>query len=289
MQTPSRTRLTLAYAAIYFIWGSSYLLTRVAVSTLPPFLMFGLRQLLAGSLLFAWLRLRGEPAPTLKQWKGAAILSLALLVFGGSIAAWALQYVESGLAALIMACVPMFTVVMERKPLSAARLAALLLGLAGVAVLIWPKLAQGGSQAWGVVAVFASAAAWSWGGLAARRLGAGTGSRLQGAMQMVVAAVVVLPFALPAEWGAFHPAQSSRASWTALACLIVLNSWVAYGAFQWLLRVQPPMKVATYAYVNPIVAVWLGWWLLDEPLSPRILASTACVALSVAWLLKEES
>ena len=103
---------------------------------------------------------------------------------------------------------------------------------------------------------------------------------------MLVAGAVLLPLAWPAEGAHFHPSQATAASWAALGVLIVFNSWITYGAFQWLLKVQPAVKVATYAYVNPIIAVWLGWWVLHEPLTPRIMLATACVAASVAFLLR---
>ncbi len=278
-------RLILAYSAIYFIWGSGYLATRVAVQGFPPFLMTGLRQLIAGSVLFAFLRLRGAPAPTRAQWKDAALLACVFMVGGSALSAWSLRWIESGLGALIMGAVPMFTVLMEGKRLKGRDWAALGLGLSGVAILVWPSLWGGRREALGVAAMLAAAASWAWGSLLAKKMKGGP-TPLSSAMQMLAAGAVIVPLAWPAEGPAFHPLEAPARCWWALGLLIVFNSWITYSAFQWLLKVQPAVKVATYAYVNPIVAVWLGWWLLDETLTPRIIAASACVAVSVAFLLR---
>lgn len=292
--SPSGGRILLAFAAVYLIWGSTYLAIRFAVASIPPFLMAGTRFGVAGALLFGLLRARGAPRPTLRQW-GAAALSGGLMILGGNgVLSWSEQYVPSGVAALLVATVPLWFVVFvwtgrDREAPAPVELAGVLLGLVGVGLLVAGSGESGGAGAGGGIALLAAlavvlaSASWAVGSLYNRRAPLPGPPLYATAMTMLAggASLLLVGVAL-GEPGRLRPAAVSGRSLAALGYLIVFGSIVAFSAYAWLLRVVRPALVGTYAYVNPVVAVVLGWWLAGETLTPRMALGASIVVASVA-------
>lgn len=288
------TRVTLAFAALYVIWGSTYLAIRFAIETVPPFLMAGVRYLIAGAILYVILRARGARRPTRSEWLAATVSGGLMIAGGNGLLTWAEQYVASGIAALLLATVPLWFVGLawlgpEREAPSPLELAGLLLGLGGVALLVAgsgghdPAADVGGPAVlWGALAVLAAAGSWAVGSLYHRR------ARFPGpplhatAMTMMagggVLCVVALATGEPARFDA--GAMSSR-SLAAFAYLVVFGSIVGFSAYAWLIKTVRPALVGTYAYVNPVVAVLLGWWLGGERITSVMLVGAAIVLASV--------
>lgn len=281
--------LVLAFAAVYLIWGSTYLAIRVAIETLPPFLMAGARFLIAGALLYAWMRRRGAPPPAPHHWRAAAVVGGLLLVGGNGGVVWAEQTVPSGLAALLVATVPLWIVLLDwlrphgPRP-TLALVAGLVAGFAGVAMLIGPGRFAGGAQVdplGGAVLLLASVS-WAAGSLQSRRARLPSSRFLAIAMEMLAGgALLLLAGTLVGEWGSLDLAHVSIRSWTALGYLIVFGSLGGFTAYLWLLATTTPARAATYAYVNPVVAVILGWALADEPVTPRVLLAAAVIISAV--------
>lgn len=289
-RVPSRTQIVLGFAAIYLIWGSTYLGIRYAVETIPPLLMMGVRHLSAGSLVYAWARRRGTPAPSLRQW-GYALIAGALLFLGGhGSLAWAEQKVPSGLAALLCATLPLWTVLLGRLRGSERKLGArawigLVLGFVGVAVLIGPgALRQGGTlDLLAAAGVLLSAFMWSVGTIYSHGVNMPKSTILSAAMQMMTGGAWLLISGVSVgEAAQFHMASLTAKSVLALAYLTVFGSIVAFTAFTWLLTVSAPSRVSTYAYVNPVVAVFIGWAVAGEAIGAHTIAATVIILAGVA-------
>jgi drug/metabolite transporter (DMT)-like permease len=284
---PLRTPLVLGFAAIYLIWGSTYLGIRYAVETIPPLLMMGIRHLVAGALVYAWVRSRGTSAPALRQWRFAVIAGVLLFVGGHGILAWAEQRVPSGLAALLSATLPLWTVLLARVDGTEPRVgtkgwAGMLLGFAGVALLIGPDglrlrldlLAAGG--------VLSSALLWAVGTSYTRQVRLPASKMLSASMQMIAGGLLLLLGGLlTGETRQLHPAALTARSILSLSYLIVFGSIIAFTVYTWLVSVSSPSMLSTYAYVNPVVAVFLGWALAGEGLSLRMLSATAVILAGV--------
>ena len=287
---PSKARFIAAFAAVYIIWGSTYLAIRFAIETLPPFLMAAARFLIAGALVYAWTLLRTTSRPTLQNWR-AAILIGGLLLFGGNGAVvWAEQRVPSGVVALVVAIVPLWMVLLDwrfgtrRRP-RALVFAGVLLGLVGLALLVGPgaQLGSGRIDLLGVLAVVGGSLSWAAGSIYARQAKLPREAMQGTAMEMLGGGALLLVFGLlVGEGGDLALDQVSLKSALAVAYLIVFGSMIAFSAYIWLLSVTTPARVATYAYVNPVVAVLLGWALADEPLTARVLVAAAVIVLAVA-------
>ena len=272
---PSTTALIAAFAAIYLIWGSTYLGIRYAIETIPPLLMMGLRHLTAGTLLYAWARWRGTPAPRLREWIYPAIIGPMLFLGGHGSLAWAEQRVPSGIAALLVATLPMWIVVLARiwgteRHLTRPSLAGLVLGFLGVLVLFGPAALRhnGDLSLIGAAAVLFGTFIWAAGTIYMRNVKMPDSPLLSSSMQMLTGgASLAITAALVGETRNFHFAAVSATSWRALGYLILFGSIIAFTAYTWLHMVAPPSRVATYAYVNPVVAVLLGWALASEVIS----------------------
>lgn len=290
-QHPSRLLVVAAFGGIYLIWGSTYLAIRVAVETLPPFLMAGVRFLLAGATLFAWLRLRGVSFPAPIHWRNAAIGGTLLLVAGNGLVVWAEQSVTSSLTALLIALTPVWFALADWLRPGGVRpevrtIAGILVGFIGVALLLSNRGAHdpGSSvSVWGFLALVGAGIFWASGSLFTRHVEKAESPWMNAATQMICGGVGLVIVALLAgepwqtDWNRF-----SRRSLLALAYLIVCGSWIGYGAYLWLLQVSTPARVATYAYVNPVIAVFLGWALLGERVDGRIFLGAFVIVTGVA-------
>jgi len=276
-----------AYAAIYLIWGSTFLAIGLAVRSIPPLLMMGLRCSAAGALLLAWAAARREPAAP-RDWAHAAVAGTLMFAGAYGTLAWAEQEIASGVAALLSATTPFWLVAFEwsggSRP-SVRTMAGLVVGLAGVALLV-----GGGSSrplhAAPIAAVLAGTGAWAAGSLYARPPRVPRSLALSAGMSLVVGGAALLL----ASWGTrelagFDPRAVSLGSIAALAYLIVFGSLVGFTAYSFLLRVAPPARVATYAYVNPLIAVGLGAALAGERISPGMIAAAFVIAAGVALTL----
>lgn len=287
---PSRASVMAAFAAVYLIWGSTYLGIRFAIETLPPFLMAGARFTIAGSLMYAALRLRGAPRPARVHWRSAAVIGGLMLLGGNGGVTWAEQYVPSGIAALMIATVPLWIVLLDwlrpggDRPASPV-IVGLALGFAGLMLLVGPgELAGSGRiNLLGAGALVFAALLWSIGSLYSRRAPLPTEVPLQGtAMEMLVGGLLLVGLGTATgEWARLDLSAVSLRSVLALLYLIAFGSWIGFSAYVWLLKVTAPARAATYAYVNPVVAVFLGWLLADEPLTIRTLLAAAIIISAV--------
>lgn len=283
-------RVMLAFALVYLFWGSTYLGMRVAVRHIPPYAVASARYMISGPIMLAVCALMGRKI-RLNRHDFARLLTIGVLLL--SIAnvcvLWAEEYVPSGLAALIVALVPIFVVALEawvfrvgKMPLRG--LAGLALGLSGVLVLLWPKITSGTHlsrlELMGAAILAGGSLAWSFGSILSHRWNLSVDVFVAAAWQMTLAGLINTLVAL-------ITGQFFRAHWTAqgmwsILYLVVAGSWIGFTAYIWLLEHVLPPKVATYAYVNPIVAVILGWLILDEHVDGFILAGTAVIIGAVA-------
>jgi drug/metabolite transporter (DMT)-like permease len=278
----------IALAVVYVVWGSTYLAIRVAVETLPPFLMAGTRFLVAGALLTAWAlwRTRGTPRPGLAQWRAAFVVGGLLLLGGNGAVVWAEQRIPSGLAALLVATVPLWMAVIGRvgfgERLRRPAVVGLVLGFGGVALLVDPA----GFDLVGTLAVLFAALSWASGSLWPRRAALPDDPLVATGLEMVAGGILLTVVGLAGgELGRLDLAAASTASLAAVAYLVVFGSLVAFTAYVWLLRNASTSLVGTYAYVNPVVAVLLGWAVLAEPVTPRMLAAGAVIVAAVALIV----
>jgi drug/metabolite transporter (DMT)-like permease len=279
----------LAFAIIYFVWGSTFLAIRVGVQQVPPLLFAAMRFLAAGLFLYIWTIARGEPSPNRRQWLAACLLALLIFVFDYGLLFWAEIHVPSGIAAVMMATIPAFIALSEVVFLRTQRLTlrltcALLLGLAGVAVLVSRSLNLGGApiDTIGALALIVASLSWSVAAVLNRKLPLPQ-SKVMSAGAQMLAGGVMLTFAAAGfgEFHNFHPSTISRGVWLALLYLIVAGSIVGFTAYVWLIHHESPTKVGTYAYVNPVVAVLVGYYLGGEALGIRTVLGTICVLISV--------
>lgn len=289
----TRAQLVLAFAAVYVLWGSTYLAIRFGVETIPPFLMAGLRHLTAGVLLFGWLRLRGTPAPDRRHWGPAAAIGALMLLGGNGLVSWAEQRVPSGLAALIVACVPIWMTVLDgiqnrRRPHGVVLLG-LAAGLGGLAFLVAPGKFAGGTHVdlLGAGALLTASFLWALGSLYARRAKLPASTLMATAMEMIAGGAILFGVsALLGEWQGFSIAAVSSRSLFALLYLIVAGSLLGFTAYIFLLGATTPARVSTYAYVNPVVAVFLGWALAGEGVTARTVIAALAIVGSVAVIIR---
>lgn len=284
-------QVVAAFAAVYIIWGSTYLAIRFADETMPPFVMASARFLIAGGLLYAWLRLRGTPRPLRVHWKSALIIGGLLLAFGNGLVSFAELQVPSSLAAVLVAMVPLWMALLDwLRPGGARPPAGVLVGLAigfgGVALLVTQGNAAGGTLTIvGVGTLLVATICWATGSLYARNAPLPKSPLMGTATEMLAGGAILLVFAtVTGEWGQLNVGGISAASSLALAFLIVFGSLVAFTAYVWLLRNVSSARVSTYAYVNPAVAVFLGWALAGEAITPRTLLATAVIIGAVALI-----
>ena len=294
MQT-NRTHLikvVLAFAALYIIWGTTYLAIRIAVESLPAFFMAGVRFLAAGLIIYLFLRLRGTPTPHKRHWLPAIIVGTLLLFGGSGLVSWSEKVVPSGMAALIIATVPLWIASLDwlifRGGRPGKRMAAgVLLGLAGMALLIGPEQFMGTERIpWlPLLALILSPIIWSAGSLYSRQADLPPNTFMSTALQMLAAGVALLIAGLlTGEADQLNQTAVSTNSLLALIYLTLFGSIVAFTAYVWLLKNVQATKVATYAYVNPIIAVFLGWLILNERVTPLMITAVAIIVLAVVLI-----
>lgn len=282
--SPTRWRVVLGFAAIYIIWGTTYLGIRYAIETLPPFLMGSARFFIAGGMLFAWARFKGIPTPRPSYWKPAIAASLFLMVGGQGLVTWAELRIPSGLAAVLISTMPIWMFGLNwvrpggQRP-DRTMVTGLVVGFVGVAILIAPWRTEARDvDIFGAAAVLVAALSWAGGSLYTRSVRMPVPHLMVTAMQMLSGAVILLLVgSVLGEWGHISRAGISAVSVAALFYLAVVGSLVALSAYMWLLRVCPPSQVSTYAYVNPVVAVFLGWLVAGESFTPRMLVAAGII------------
>jgi drug/metabolite transporter (DMT)-like permease len=286
---PSTWKVLLAFGIIYFVWGSTFLAIRVGVREVPPFLLAAMRFLLAGGALYAWMRAKGTSVPSAREWLSASILAVLIFVLDYGLLFWAEQRVPSGVAAVMMATIPLFMALSEILFLRTQRLTlrlgfALLIGIGGVAVLVSHSLSFGDVpiDTSGALALVVGAMSWSIASALSRKLPLPASKPMSSGAQMLCGGVFLLITAgALGEFRGFHPQAVSLGAWMALAYLVVAGSIIAFTAYVWLIHHESPTKVGTYAYVNPVVAVALGYFLGGETIGPRTLLGTVLVLVSV--------
>jgi len=291
MSTPSRAKIITAFAAVYIVWGSTYLAIRFAVETIPPFIMAGTRFIVSGLILYAFVFWRGAERPTLAQWRSAAIVGTALLFLGNGGVSWAEQFVPSGITALIIAVTPVWFLIFDWwhrgvQPTVGGTLG-LILGTLGVVLLIDPTNLIGGQEIdlVGAGALVVATMFWAGGSLYSRGSQLPANPFLATAMEMISGGVLcVLGGIAGGELSDFSLESVLPRSLFSLSYLIAFGSLVGFTAYIWLLRHVQPSMVATYAYVNPIIAVILGWLIAGEELGARIVLAAVVIVLAVALI-----
>jgi len=289
---PGRWRVVLAFAAIYVIWGSTYLGIRFAVETIPPFPMAGTRFIMAGSILYALCWVRGARRPSLVHWRSALIVGSLMLLIANGLVTWAEQRIASGTAALLIATEPLWIVLFDwlrtrGKPPIRRVIVGLVMGLLGTFLLIGPADVVSGHHMdlLGAGAVVVAGASWALGSLCSSEVPLPP-SRLQGtAMEMLVGGVLLCLVGLIAgQWGQLDWAAVTTRSWVSLLYLALFGSIIAFSSYIFLMRATTPARVSTYAYVNPVIAVLLGWAIAGESLTLRMMIAAAIIIAGVVLI-----
>ncbi len=284
----------LALGIVYVVWGSTYLNIRIAVRTMPPFVMGGLRFVLAGALLYGIARLRGSrPWVAGRELAACALIGTLLAAGGNGIVNLAERYIDSGFAALVIAAVPLWVVLMRRitgETISAMTLGSVLCGFVGVGLLLAPGGGGGSDRTLGFLLVLFASLSWALGSFLAPRVPLPSDGLLSTSLQMFCGGcVLAVAAAASGEWADFDVGAVSLDSWLAFTYLVFIGSIVAYTAYVWLLQNAPISRVATYAYVNPTIAIFLGWLILDERVTATTLLGAAIVIGSVAVTVRKET
>lgn len=290
----NRGRVIAGFLVLYLVWGSTYLFIKWMVADIPPFLAAALRHGVAGVALYAWARSQGAPRPTRSEWGVAALVGTLLLAGGNGMVNWASQRIPTGLSALIVSSVPVWMVIVDWLRPNGVRpsrgtIVGLVLGTIGVAGLVWGAGGIGASPAQTTVvvltciALLAGSLSWATGSILSRQLPRQRHGLLATGMEMTAASALLLPISfVMGEFSRFSVGAVTPLGWTALAYLTIAGSLLGFTTYNWLLRVAPPATVATYAYVNPVVAVALGWAILGERLTPVTMGAAAVILAAVA-------
>jgi len=292
-RSASSAAIWSALIAIYIVWGSTFLAIRFTVETMPPFLTAGFRFLIAGGVLYIFRRLRGDKAPLRLEWRSAAIVGLFLLVGGNGGLMWAEQRVASGIAALLIASVPLWIALLDALRPGGRRpdrwvIVGVLAGFAGIIILIGPAQligVEGQVDLVGAVVLLLAALSWAAGSLYNRGAKLPDSPLLGTGMEMLVGSFgLFILGTVTGEWNQMELTSFSTRSLLGFAYLVVFGSWVGFASYVWLLRVAPTMLVSTYAYVNPLVAIFLGSLLAGEALTPRVMLAVMFILGSVVLI-----
>lgn len=293
--TPPATSLILvAFAAIYLIWGTTYLAMRIAVETIPPFAVAGSRFLMAGLLVLGFLRLKGHPWPSFSNWKAAALIGCFLMVGGNGLVMWAVQKIPSGVAALVVATMPLWMTLFDwlfyRGPKPSIRVVAgLMLGLVGIVFLIGPSKVMAGEQGLhlpSLLILFLAPVFWSFGSLQMRYVDLPKNVFMATALEAICGGFVLVLLSIGfGEFARLNVASISFRSAGATVYLAIFGSLLALTAYSWLLQHVAPSRVATYTFVNPVIAVFLGWLILSEPISVETLVAVVLIVAGVILIV----
>jgi drug/metabolite transporter (DMT)-like permease len=288
-----KSKIWLALIALYIVWGSTYLGIKFAIETIPPFLHAGIRFLISGLILVIWQRAAGYPLPTRKQWISVAIIGTLLLLGGNGLVAWAEQSIPSGIAALIIASVPMFLVIGEAIRPNGVKpnwqgIVGLLVGFVGIFILVGPSEISGSAtklNPFGVMALLAACLFWATGSIYSKTADLPKSSLMSTGAQMLTASISLFIVSLiSGELHGWDVTAVSARSLYGLSYLILVGSLVGFVSYGWLLQNAPISLVSTYAYVNPIVAVLLGTLFANELLEPRIWLATGIIIGAVIFI-----
>lgn len=289
--TRLNSRILAAFFAIYVLWGSTFLFIRIVVLLIPPWFAAGTRFFVAGSILFFFMRLRGRPNPTLLEWRNLGLIAILMFVITYGALFWAEQFVPSGIAAVLEATLPLITIcfevfILRHQPFHWKLLLGVLTGFAGVALL----MLRDGHEKFGVLpclVILGGGTAWSLGAVLSRSVTLPKSRGINAGAEMMLGGAVLL--ALAAATGELHPfPHFSLKAAGALAYLITAGSLIGFTAFVWLLARMPATVVSSHAYVNPVVAVALGYFVLGERLTLRALSGAVLIIASVALILKRQ-
>ena len=286
---PNTLKVLLAFAVIYFVWGSTFLAIRVGVREVPPLLLAGMRFFVAGIVLYTWMRVRGTPSPSAREWRGATLLAALIFVCDYGLLFWAERRVPSGIAAVMLATIPVFMalseiLIMKTQRLTARLAVALLVGIAGVAVLVSRSASFGDApiDTLGACGLIVASITWSIAAALTRKVPLPSAKVMSSGAQMLAGGVLLfLAAAAFGEFRGFHVTAVSGRAWIALSYLIVAGSIVGFTAYVWLIHHESPTRVGTYAYVNPVVAVLVGYFFGGEGLGARAMVGTLLVLVSV--------
>ena len=290
---PSKLKTLTAFGIIYMVWGSTYIAIRIGVREVAPLLLASIRFTVAGAMMCVWALARRQPLPTLRQWGSIVLLAVLMFVIDYGLLFTAERQVHSGMAAVMLATIPAFTAVAEILWLRTQRLtlrlaSALIVGLGGVVVLVDPAVGLAGAPIYGpsALALVIAALSWSIASVLMRRLPLPAAKTMTAGTEMLTGGLLlgVAAVAFGQERG-FDPATVSTQAWVALAYLIVAGSVLAFGAYTWLIHHESPTKVGTYAYVNPLVAVIIGYLFGSESLDARTVFGTLLVIASVVIII----
>lgn len=285
-------KLALAFAAIYLVWGSTYLAIRYAVETIPPLVTAGIRHTVAGGILLAWAYARGYRAKR-EHWVAGAIVGAFFFLIGHGTLHWAEQHVASGLAALLIATEPMFILVLAwasgQQKTSRASALGLALGVVGVAILTGMEVSAKDASLVGMMVVLIGSAAWAAGVVISPKVKLPSDALARTAVPLVCGAVMLLASAgITGEFHGLHWSAISLRSILGLAYLIVFGSIVAFTSYTWLLQRCAPALVATHTYANPVVAVLLGWLLAGEALTLRVVVASIAILGAIVLIRRGE-
>ncbi len=288
-----KTKIWVALIALYIVWGSTYLAIRFAVETIPPFLHASIRFLISGAILFLWRRAAGDPSPTTGNWKSTAIVGTLLLLGGNGLVALAEKHIPSGIAALVISTSPFWLVLFESLRAGGTKpnwqsILGLIIGFSGVFILIGPAEITGSGQhldTASVIMLLTAPFLWSLGSIYARGADMPKSSLMSTGMQMLAGSVSLFVVSvLTGELRGFSFSHVSANSWWGLIYLITFGSLIGFVSYGYLLHNAPVSLTSTYAYVNPVVAVFLGWLLANEELNARIGIASAIIIGSVIFI-----
>jgi len=291
-QQQSRLKILAAFIAVYFVWGTTYLAIKYAIETIPPFLMMGMRSLIAGTVLYTWGRLRGDTNVARKELPSLILIGSLFFLIGHGVLAWSQQTVPSGVAALLVASEPIIIALFEPLFTREGRVGkrtmfGMLIGLSGIAVLVMP---QGfdfkNANLLGSFGILVGASSWASGAIYARVAKLPRSPLITGGLQLLFGGVLlILVSYMLGEWSAFTFSQVAIRSWLALAYLIPFGSIITFSAYTWLLTITSATRISTHTFINPVVAVIVGWAFGGEALTWEMLFATVLIVISVYLVL----